>query len=148
MLFSSVELQYQLRKASLSEGDAFAFLKGDNCDDLVTFCSFSEALRQVLYHPLINEDVKFQLHLTYCTRPVLQIKLIGGPYGLCFQELKDLWTEADIDGNGFLDFEKFKVYCIFIFWIIFCFHGIKIYPVKISECASMLIFLYGDQMKY
>ncbi|KAI9093972.1 hypothetical protein K1719_026970 [Acacia pycnantha] len=77
-LFSIIK--YQLRKASMSEDDAFAFLKGDNCDDFVTFCSFSEALRQ----------------------------LIGVPHGLCFQELEDLWAEADIDGRGVLDFEKFK----------------------------------------
>ncbi|XP_054782991.1 uncharacterized calcium-binding protein At1g02270-like isoform X2 [Prosopis cineraria] len=79
-LFSIIKCQ--LRKASLSEDDAFAFLKGDNCNDFVTFCSFSDALRQV--------------------------KLIGVPHGLCFQELKDLWAEADIDGRGVLDFEKFK----------------------------------------
>ncbi|XP_028795803.1 uncharacterized calcium-binding protein At1g02270 isoform X2 [Neltuma alba] len=79
-LFSIIK--YQLRKASLSEDDAFAFLKGDNRDDFVTFCSFSDALRQV--------------------------KLIGVPHGLCFQELKDLWAEADVDGSGILDFEKFK----------------------------------------
>lgn len=41
--------QFQLRKASLSEDDAFAFLKGDNYADSVTYFSFSEALRQVLH---------------------------------------------------------------------------------------------------
>ncbi|KAL5171517.1 putative calcium-binding protein [Glycine soja] len=75
-------LKFQLRKASLSEDDAFAFLKGDNYADSVTYFSFSEALRQV--------------------------KLIGVPYGLRFQQLQDLWNQADADGNGVIDFEEFK----------------------------------------
>ncbi|KAJ7963390.1 Calcium-binding endonuclease/exonuclease/phosphatase family [Quillaja saponaria] len=74
-------LKDQLRKASLTDDDAFAFLKGDNCDDFVTYSTFCEALRQV--------------------------NLIGLPCGLCLEEVKDLWAEADLDGNG-LDFEEFK----------------------------------------
>jgi hypothetical protein len=45
----SFGFQFQLRKASLSEDDAFTFLKGDNCTDSVTYISFSEALRKVLH---------------------------------------------------------------------------------------------------
>ncbi|MCH90681.1 putative calcium-binding protein, partial [Trifolium medium] len=75
-------LKFQLRKVSLSEDDAFTFLKGDNCADSVTYFSFSEALRKV--------------------------KLIGVPYGLCFQQLQDLWNQVDVDGNGVIDFEVFK----------------------------------------
>ncbi|KAJ7951405.1 Calcium-binding endonuclease/exonuclease/phosphatase family [Quillaja saponaria] len=74
--------KYQLQKASLTDDDAFAFLKDDNYDDFVTYSSFCEALRQV--------------------------KLIGLPCGLSLLEVKDLWTEADLDGNGVLDFEEFK----------------------------------------
>ncbi|KAE9605781.1 putative endonuclease/exonuclease/phosphatase, EF-hand domain pair [Lupinus albus] len=75
-------LKYQLRKASLSEDNAFAFLKGDHCVDSVTYFSFSEALRKV--------------------------KLFDVPYGLCFQQLQDLWNQADVDGNGVIDYEEFK----------------------------------------
>lgn len=42
-------LQYLLRKTSLAEDDAFAFLKGDNHVDFITFSNFCEALHQVLY---------------------------------------------------------------------------------------------------
>jgi len=46
----SCGFQFQLRKVSLSEDDAFTFLKGDNyADSSVTYFSFSEALRQVLH---------------------------------------------------------------------------------------------------
>ena len=41
--------QYQLRKASMTEIDAFAFLKGDNQGDFITYSGFLEALRQVLF---------------------------------------------------------------------------------------------------
>ncbi|XVE58242.1 hypothetical protein DITRI_Ditri04bG0154400 [Diplodiscus trichospermus] len=37
----------QLRKASLTEEDAFAFLKADNGGDYITYSGFCEALRQV-----------------------------------------------------------------------------------------------------
>ncbi|MED6116339.1 hypothetical protein PIB30_099379 [Stylosanthes scabra] len=79
-------LKYQLRKASLSEDDAFTFLKGDNCGDAVTYFNFYEALRRV--------------------------KLVDVPNGLCFQQFQDLWNQADVDGNGVIDLEEFKVYHI------------------------------------
>ncbi|XP_062091249.1 uncharacterized calcium-binding protein At1g02270-like isoform X2 [Humulus lupulus] len=75
-------LKYQLRKASMTEHDAFAFLKGDNCGDFITYSAFHEALRQV--------------------------NLIGVPSGLSFQETRDLWIQADTDGNGVIDYEEFK----------------------------------------
>lgn len=41
--------QYLLRKLSLAEGDAFAFFKGENRGDFITYSTFCEALHQVLY---------------------------------------------------------------------------------------------------
>ncbi|XP_050385291.1 uncharacterized calcium-binding protein At1g02270-like [Argentina anserina] len=75
-------LRRQLRKASMAENDAFAFLKGDNHGDFITSSAFCEALRQV--------------------------NLIGHPSGLGFQETRDLWIQADTDANGVLDYEEFK----------------------------------------
>lgn len=75
-------IKYQLRKASLAENDAFALLKADNLGDFITHSSFCEAL--------------------------CQINLIGHPHGLSFQETEDLWIQADNDGNGIIDYEKFQ----------------------------------------
>uniref|UniRef100_A0A7N2MJ93 EF-hand domain-containing protein n=1 Tax=Quercus lobata TaxID=97700 RepID=A0A7N2MJ93_QUELO len=75
--------KYLLRKASLAEDDAFAFLKGDNHGDFITISALREALRQV--------------------------NLIGHPYGLSFQDMKNLWVQADINGDGVIDCEEFKV---------------------------------------
>ncbi|XP_027109932.1 uncharacterized calcium-binding protein At1g02270 [Coffea eugenioides] len=74
--------KYQLRRASLTEHDAFAFLKADSDGDYITCTGFCEALRQ--------------------------LKLVGHCYGLSIEETKDLWVQADIDGNGVLDFEEFE----------------------------------------
>ncbi|XP_030930580.1 uncharacterized calcium-binding protein At1g02270-like [Quercus lobata] len=74
--------KYLLRKASLAEDDAFAFLKGDNHGDFITISALREALRQV--------------------------NLIGHPYGLSFQDMKNLWAQADINGDGVIDCEEFK----------------------------------------
>lgn len=40
---------------------------------------------------------------------ITQLKLVGHCYGLSIEETKDLWVQADIDGNGILDFEEFQV---------------------------------------
>ncbi|KAL2556314.1 Calcium-binding endonuclease/exonuclease/phosphatase family [Forsythia ovata] len=74
--------KYQLRRASLTEDDAFAFLKADSDGDYITFSGFCEALRQ--------------------------LNLIGHCYGLSVDETNDLWVQADIDGNGVLDYNEFK----------------------------------------
>lgn len=69
----SFGFQYQLRKASLSEDEAFAFLKGDNCVDSVTYFSFSEALRKVLSQSANIRDkryITFQWLWTYNIRTV------------------------------------------------------------------------------
>ncbi|XP_073122587.1 uncharacterized calcium-binding protein At1g02270-like [Henckelia pumila] len=74
--------KYQLSRASLNEDDAFAFLKADSPGDYITYSGFCEALRQ--------------------------LNLIGHCNGLSSDEIKDLWTQADIDGNGVLDYKEFK----------------------------------------
>lgn len=75
-------IKYQLQKSSLVGNDPFAFLKADNHGDFITYSSFCEALRQ--------------------------INLIDLPCGLSFQETKDLWIQADADGNGVVDYEEFE----------------------------------------
>ncbi|EOY23736.1 hypothetical protein QUC31_008415 [Theobroma cacao] len=72
----------QLRKASLTEDDAFAFLKADNDGDYVTYPGFCEALRQ--------------------------LNITGHRHGLSVEETKDLWVQADIDGNGVVDYKEFQ----------------------------------------
>ncbi|XP_065861479.1 uncharacterized calcium-binding protein At1g02270 isoform X1 [Euphorbia lathyris] len=74
--------RYLLRKASLTEEDAFAFLKDDKAGDCITYSGFCEALRQ--------------------------LNLTGHCHGLSVEETKDLWDQADIDGNGFLDYKEFQ----------------------------------------
>ncbi|XVF72910.1 hypothetical protein PTKIN_Ptkin12aG0158500 [Pterospermum kingtungense] len=75
-------IKYQLQKASLAENDAFAFLRAENNGNYITYSAFCDALRQV--------------------------NLTGLSHGLSFQETKDLWVQADTDGNGVLDYEEFK----------------------------------------
>lgn len=39
----------------------------------------------------------------------VQLNLIGPCYGLSVEETKDLWFQADIDGNGLIDYKQFLV---------------------------------------
>ncbi|KAI4338062.1 hypothetical protein L6164_016416 [Bauhinia variegata] len=73
--------KYLLHRTSLTESDTFAFLKADN-EDCITYSGFCEALQQ--------------------------LNLIGHRYGLSVQETMDLWGQADIDGNGFVDYKEFQ----------------------------------------
>ncbi|GMI73682.1 hypothetical protein like AT1G02270 [Hibiscus trionum] len=75
-------IKYQLQKASLDEKDAFDFLRGDNNGNYITYSAFCDALKQ--------------------------LNLTGLPHGLSFQETKELWVQADVDGNGVLDYDEFK----------------------------------------
>uniref|UniRef100_A0A7N0TA54 EF-hand domain-containing protein n=2 Tax=Kalanchoe fedtschenkoi TaxID=63787 RepID=A0A7N0TA54_KALFE len=75
-------VKYQLQKALLDKRGAFALFKVDSHGDLVTYSGFYEALRQ--------------------------INLIGHPYGLSPEEVKDLWKQADVDGNGVIDYDEFQ----------------------------------------
>ncbi|GAB4858632.1 hypothetical protein Ancab_010105 [Ancistrocladus abbreviatus] len=74
--------KYLLQRASLTETDAFAFLKADSEGNYITYSGFCEALRQ--------------------------LNLAGHPYVLTDEEIKDLWFQADIDGNGVLDYKEFQ----------------------------------------
>ncbi|XP_026658672.2 uncharacterized calcium-binding protein At1g02270 [Phoenix dactylifera] len=74
-------IKYLLRAASLTENNAFAFLKGDSPGDCITYSGFCQAL--------------CQLHLT------------SHPHGLSPQDIEELWIQADIDGNGVVDYEEF-----------------------------------------
>ncbi|GAU25743.1 hypothetical protein TSUD_216740 [Trifolium subterraneum] len=69
-----------LRRASPTDSDAFSFLKADN-EDCVTYFGFCKALQQ--------------------------LNLIGQCYGLSAEETKELWFQADIDGNGVIDYKQF-----------------------------------------
>ncbi|KAJ6373493.1 hypothetical protein OIU78_029226 [Salix suchowensis] len=75
--------KYLVRRASLTEEKAFALLKADNDSDCITYSGFCEALRQ--------------------------LNLTGHCYGLSDEETKDLWVQADMDGNGVLDYKEFQV---------------------------------------
>ncbi|XP_014504866.1 uncharacterized calcium-binding protein At1g02270 isoform X2 [Vigna radiata var. radiata] len=72
--------KYLLRRDSLTERDAFVFLKADN-EDCITYSSFCAALRQ--------------------------LNLIGHCHGLSVEETKDLWVLAEINGNGVIDYKGY-----------------------------------------
>ncbi|KAL3653748.1 hypothetical protein CASFOL_003429 [Castilleja foliolosa] len=74
--------KYQIRRASLTEDDAFALLKADSDGDYITYKGFCEALRH--------------------------LNLTGHCNGLSAEEIQDLWEQTDIDVNGVLDFKEFK----------------------------------------
>ncbi|KAG2260497.1 hypothetical protein Bca52824_079791 [Brassica carinata] len=72
-------IKYQLQKASIAEDNAFAFLRGNNhSGSPLTYSGFCQALQKV--------------NLTYSG----------------FQETKELWVLASLDGNGVFDYEKLK----------------------------------------
>ncbi|KAL2249113.1 UNVERIFIED_CONTAM: putative calcium-binding protein [Sesamum indicum] len=75
-------LKHQLKRVSLTEDDAFAFLKADSEGDYITYFGFYEALQQ--------------------------LNLVGHCHGLCNEEVKELWLQADVDGNGVIDYKEFK----------------------------------------
>ncbi|KAJ4895157.1 putative calcium-binding protein [Raphanus sativus] len=75
-------IKYQLQKASIAEDKAFAFLGGKNHSDTLTYSGFCKGLRKV--------------------------NLTGIPHGLSFQETKELWVRAHLDGNGVFDYEELK----------------------------------------
>lgn len=90
MISSPFHSHVLLRRASLTESDAFAFLRADN-EDCITYSGFCEALRQ--------------------------LNLIGHSHELNEEEIKELWVQADIDGNGVLDYKEFMFedQCHFVF---------------------------------
>ncbi|KAG1362429.1 putative calcium-binding protein [Cocos nucifera] len=74
-------IKYLLRAASLTEDNAFAFLKVDSPGDYITYSGFCQAL--------------------------CQLGLTSHPHGLIPQDIEDLWIQADNDGNGVVDHEEF-----------------------------------------
>ncbi|BAT81574.1 uncharacterized calcium-binding protein At1g02270-like isoform X2 [Vigna umbellata] len=72
--------KYLLRRDSLTERDAFVFLKVDK-EDCITYSSFCAALRR--------------------------LNLIGHCHGLSVEETKDLWVQAEINGNGVIDYKGY-----------------------------------------
>lgn len=50
--------QYQLQKASMTEIDAFAFLKGEKCGDYMMYPAFCEALHQVCFLAITAFKIK------------------------------------------------------------------------------------------
>lgn len=94
----------------MAENDAFALLKADNLGDFITHSSFCEALCQVLCNGCFSiSGIKFSGKIISLYSIVMQINLIEHPHGLSFQETEDLWIQADNDGNGIIDYEKFQV---------------------------------------
>lgn len=94
----------------MTEIDAFAFLKGENFGDYIAYPAFCEALHQVRFLGIAACKIKQfckKVNVTYLG--FLQVGLAGIPNGLSFQDMRDLWTQADIDGNGVVDYEEFKV---------------------------------------
>ncbi|CAI8585741.1 unnamed protein product [Vicia faba] len=72
--------KYLLQRTSMTESAAFDFLKNEN-EDCITYAGFRKALQH--------------------------LNLIGHCYGLSDEETKDLWFQADIDGNGVIDYKQF-----------------------------------------
>ncbi|KAH7664484.1 DNase I-like protein [Dioscorea alata] len=75
-------IKYLLCQASLTGDNAFAMLKADIPGDYITYQSFYQAL--------------------------CQLGLTNQLTGLTAQEIESLWIQADIDGNGVVDYEEFQ----------------------------------------
>lgn len=100
-----------MQAASLSEENAFEFLKADSPGDYITYPGFCQALHQVL---MFDEDYAavfniIKVHDLVLCLELMQLGLTGHRDGLIPEDAKDLWTEADIDGNGMVDYDEFQV---------------------------------------
>lgn len=71
-----------LREASLTEENAFAFLKADSPGDYITYSGFHQA--------------------------VCQLGLTGHSHCLSLKETEELWAYTDIDGDGVIDYKEFQ----------------------------------------
>ncbi|XP_062205748.1 uncharacterized calcium-binding protein At1g02270-like [Phragmites australis] len=74
-------IKYLLRIAFLSEENAFALLKADSLDDHITYSSFYQALCQL---GMVHPD------------------------SLNLGDIEDLWSEADRDRDGVIDYKEFQ----------------------------------------
>ncbi|KAK8499617.1 hypothetical protein V6N13_131972 [Hibiscus sabdariffa] len=83
---------------------AFGIIKGWPC---LIIRSNSNDLMHYDYSNLAGNNGNNITYSAFCDA-LRQVNLTGLSYGLSFQETKDLWVQADTNGNGVLEYEEFK----------------------------------------
>ncbi|XP_023538954.1 uncharacterized calcium-binding protein At1g02270-like isoform X1 [Cucurbita pepo subsp. pepo] len=95
-------------------GVDFIWLRNPNMSRKPLKTSFAEAVFGIIKNQLgkvsvsekdeTNDDL---IRYSTLCEALRQVNLIDLPYGLSFQETKNLWTQAAIDGNGVASYEQF-----------------------------------------